>query len=50
MNNAIVICPNCGHENEFDYDNDTILCEECDEMIFIKNEMIFIEDEIVEEE
>ena len=28
-------CPRCCHENEYDPDNDVILCEECDEMIFI---------------
>lgn len=30
-----VECPKCGHENEYDPDNDVILCEECNEMIFI---------------
>ena len=28
-------CPRCCHEDEYDPDNDVILCEECDEMIFI---------------
>ena len=30
-----VICPNCGHLNSYDPDNDVILCARCDEMIFI---------------
>ena len=35
---ATIECPRCGYENEYDTDNDVILCEECDEMIFIPEE------------
>ena len=27
-------CPKCGHVQEYDDDNDTILCDKCDKMIF----------------
>ena len=28
-----IICPLCGHEQEADDDNDTIMCDRCDYMI-----------------
>lgn len=30
-----VICPKCGVENNFDIDNDSIVCEECGAMLNI---------------
>lgn len=35
---AEVKCANCGHVNEYDCDNDTLLCEQCDELIFIEDD------------
>lgn len=34
---AAVECPKCGHINEYDTDNDVVLCDECDELIFIED-------------
>lgn len=32
-------CPQCGHVNEYDADeSDTIMCDECDGLIFIEDE------------
>jgi len=36
-------CPKCGHVQEYDDDNDTILCDKCDEMIFIEEIAIDID-------
>jgi len=33
-----VDCPECGHVNEYDPENDTLLCDECDSLIFINDE------------
>jgi len=30
-----VECPKCGAEVEFDTDNDTVVCDECDAMLLI---------------
>lgn len=30
-----VKCPKCGEENEFDIDNDGIVCEECGAILMI---------------
>lgn len=35
MATGTIECPRCSHENEYDTDNDTLLCEKCDELIFI---------------
>ena len=35
MARGAIECQRCGHENEYDTDDDTILCEECYEMLFI---------------
>lgn len=32
---VIIECPRCGFENEYDDDDDTVLCEECQELIFV---------------
>ncbi len=33
-----VTCPVCGHEQEFDTDNDTVLCDECNTMLEVYEE------------
>lgn len=32
-----VKCPKCGAEVEFDIDNDTVVCDECDAMLLISD-------------
>lgn len=32
-----VECPECGHVNEYDPENDTLLCDECDVLIFVED-------------
>ena len=34
-----VRCPHCGHVNEYDPENDTILCDQCNNLIFIEDEV-----------
>lgn len=34
----VISCPHCGHVNEYDPDNDVVLCEQCGELIFIEDE------------
>lgn len=31
-----VDCPHCGHTNEYDPENDVVLCDECERLIFIE--------------
>jgi len=31
-------CPCCGHIDDYDDDNDILLCEECGELIFVPEE------------
>jgi DNA-directed RNA polymerase subunit RPC12/RpoP len=34
---GVVNCPKCGEEIEFDIDNDTIICPECEAMLLISD-------------
>jgi DNA-directed RNA polymerase subunit RPC12/RpoP len=31
-------CSRCGRINEYDDDNDVVLCEECEDLIFVETE------------
>jgi len=31
----MIECPRCCHENEYDGDNDIVVCEKCGELIFV---------------
>jgi hypothetical protein len=35
---AEIRCPCCGHVNEYDTENDTLLCDVCDTLIFVDDE------------
>jgi hypothetical protein len=30
-----IICKNCGYEQEYDPDNDVLLCDKCEHLIFV---------------
>lgn len=38
MTEKTVYCPQCDQENEYDDDNDVVLCWFCDAMIYIDEE------------
>lgn len=30
-----IVCENCGYEQEYDPDNDVLLCDKCENLIFV---------------
>jgi DNA-directed RNA polymerase subunit RPC12/RpoP len=37
LKTTVVKCPKCGEENEFDIENDTIICDQCDSVLLISD-------------